>query len=450
MNSDAAEILSALENDEFFPIFQPFVELKTGRLVGFEVLARWRHSELGIISPENFIPQVEASGLSNRLTQRLIEKAFASNPLLNSSLIVTVNLSPLQLQDSELPAMIAANAERGGFSPERLTIEVTESALLDDISRAKAVAQELKALRCSLALDDFGTGYSSLKHLQALPFDKLKIDRSFVSSMTESRESRKIVSAVVGLGQSLELTVIAEGVETDAQASMLLWLGCDLGQGWLYGKPAPMEDIPRVLAAPPHTFAAVMPATMDGNPVIGLDALPAQRLAQLQAIYDGAPVGLCFLDRKLRYVSVNRRLADMNGLAVASHLGKTVPEVIPRLFPVAEPYLRRAMRGEPISGVEMQKPVPDWGTEAQTIMVSYQPAKDEAGEVLGVSVAVMDITERKRIEEALRACENNYRHRLELSPHVLPRPAYRVGQRFGTDLQRAFAPNSGRGLDIAG
>lgn len=414
----AADLQHALDNDEFFPVFQPIVELRTGQLTGFELLARWRHTLLGIIPPEDFIPQIEAGGFSSRVTEALLTKAFASDPLAHSSLHLAVNLSAHQLQDPGLPALMASCAARGRFSPDRLILEVTESALLKDVARARAVAEELKGLGCRLALDDFGTGYSSLRHLEALPFDKLKVDRTFVSSMTEVRESRKIVAAVVGLGQSLGLATVAEGVETPAQASMLLWLGCDLGQGWLYGKPAPVEEIPRMLSASTQIFVSAMPLAADGSSVVGMESLPAQRLAQIQAIYDGAPVGLCFLDRRMRYVGLNRRLAEMNGAPVREHLGKTVAEVIPHVWPTIEPFIRRAMQGEAVIGVEAQKPPLEPGGEPQTVLLSYQPARDEAGEVLGVSVAVMDVTAYKRTEDALRESLTHFRHLLELGPHV--------------------------------
>jgi PAS domain S-box-containing protein len=412
MEPDATGLLRALDNDEFFPAFQPIVELRTGQLTGFELLARWRHA-----TPDQFIPWFEASGLSSRLTQTLIDKAFASVPLKQSSLNLSFNLSPVQLQDPGIPALIANCASRAGFALNRLTIEVTESALLKDLSRANAIACELKQLGCRLALDDFGTGYSSLLHLQSLPFDKLKVDRSFVNSMTDVRESRKIVAAVVGLGQSLGLVTIAEGVETAAQASMLLWLGCDFCQGWLYGRPAPADEIPRLIDAPRQTFISAMPPVAEGSSVVGFESLPAQRLAQIQAIYDGAPVGLCFLDKKMRYVSINRRLAEMNGAPVRAHLGKTVEEVIPLVFPAIGPFIRRALQGEPVLGVEVEKPAHD-GVEAQTVLLNYQPARDEAGEILGVSVAVMDITGHKRTEAALSESLSHFRHMLELGPHV--------------------------------
>lgn len=418
MHLDVIDIQRAFDQDEIFPVFQPLVELRTGQLAGFEVLARWQHAELGMILPDDFIPRFEVSGFIDRLTQTILNKSFASEPLLTSLLNLSINLSPLQLLDAGLPGRIAACAERRGFSLDRLTIEITESALLSDLARAEAVAHELKALHCNLALDDFGTGYSSLKHLQVLPFDELKVDRSFVRSMTKTRDSRKIVAAVVGLGLSLGLRTVAEGIETPEEASMLLWLGCDMGQGWLYGRAVPSAEIPRVIAMAPQTYPTFMPSATNAESLMRPDWVPVQRLAQLQAIYDGAPVGLCFLDRNLRYVSLNRRLAAMNGAPAAAHLGRTVGEVLPKLFPKVEPYIRRALAGESIAGIEIQKPSPQEGDEAQTILASYQPVKDEAGEVLGVSVAITDITERKRTEEALRESEDHFRHLLELGPHV--------------------------------
>lgn len=414
-----ADISRAFDEDEFFPVFQPQVELRTGQLVGFEVLARWQHKKLGAIGPDDFIPVVEKSGLIDQLTQVMLEKAFRSPVLREGTFSLAVNISPHQLLGPNLPERLMAAAGEGCFPLNRLMIEITESALMDDLERALAAAGELKNLRCKLALDDVGTGYSSLKHLHALPWDELKVDRSFVNSMTEKRESRKIVAAVVGLGQSLGLTTVAEGVETQEQANMLLWQGCDRGQGWLFGKPCSVAELPAVVAKLQGRGAAVvMPVNPDGDTIMSLEASPAQRLAQLQAIYDGAPVGLCFLDRNLRYISLNKRLSEMNGVPAAEHLGKTVAEVIPKVFPVVEPFIRRAMQGDPVTGVEVKKPPCDGEADGRTILLSYQPARDEAGEILGVCVAVMDVTNSRRTEAALRETEDHYRHMMELGPHV--------------------------------
>jgi PAS domain S-box-containing protein len=418
MSFDETDLRRAFGDEEFYPFFQPLVELRSGQLAGFELLARWRHPRLGIIAPDEFIPAVEKSGLINELTRQILEKAFNAAPLLPKSLRLGVNLSPHQLLDPALPANLAATAEQGGFSLDRLTIEVTESALLVDLPRAQSVAHELKALHCRLTLDDFGTGYSSLKHLQALPFDELKVDRSFVSSMTRSRESRKIVAAVVGLGRSLGLSTVAEGVETEEQANMLLWLGCDFAQGFLYSRPVPVEELEPLVCRQSQLYSACQSEPADEAKITSLEALPGQRFAQLQAIYDSAPVGLCLLDRNLRYVSLNRRLAQMNGAPVAAHLGRPITDIVPDLYPRFESNLRRALQGESIPNFEVERPNFEPGGPTRTLLLSYQPVRDEAGEVMGVSIAVMDISAKKRVEQALQESEEHYRHMVELNPQT--------------------------------
>ncbi len=402
------------------PCFQPIAELHTGQLAGFEVLARWQHPQLGLFLPENFISLAEQNGLIDRLMCQVLSKAFLPATLLPQPLILAANVSPIQLLDSTLSGRIRSLAEEAGFPLERLTIEITESALVDNLVQAKSITRDLKAMGCKLAMDDFGTGYSSMRHLQGLPFDKLKVDRSFVASMTKERESRKIVAAVIGLGQSLGLTTIAEGVETAEQADLLQLLGCEMGQGWLYGKPLPAEWIPSMVATAPQKLAPKTAKWVNRDAAATcLEALPTQRLAQLQAIYEGAPVGLCFLDRNFRYVSLSQRLAEMNGAPVAAHIGKTVKEMLPLLFPRVEGYLQRALQGEALADMEILKPGRNSGDPDRTLLASYQPAFDETGEVIGVSVAVADITERKWAEMALRVSEDHYRQMVELSPHVL-------------------------------
>jgi len=404
--TSTTELRRALDADEIVPYFQPLVELRTGRLKGFEALARWRHPVHGSISPDIFIPLAEESGLIGLLSQTLLRRVFSVAATVPGDLSISFNLSALQFHDRSLPEQINSAAQQADFSLKRLILEITESALIDNIEQANSIAQELKALDIRLALDDFGTGYSSLRHLQALPFDEIKIDASFVRAMSNTRESRKIVAAVVGLGHSLGLTTVAEGIETKAQADTLLWLACDLGQGWLYGPPVPADDLPSFLSSEPLAPSSDL-STGSSDSVIppNLEALPAQRLLQLQAIYDAAPVGLCFLDANMRYVSINKHLAEMNGVPIADHLGKYVPEVLPKFFPVIEPYIRRALAGETFRDLELTSPRRNADGHFITLLLSYEPIRDEASEIVGISVAAIDITSRKVSEETLRESE---------------------------------------------
>ncbi len=402
--SDQGNLRRALENGEFFPCFQPLVVLTTGKLHGFEVLARWEHPNVGMISPDVFIPMAESNGLIGEVSRQVLQKAFREIAPYGKGLQLAFNISPLQLKDLTLPRHVRQIAEDAGFSLECATVEITESAMAEDMTAARSISADFKAMGCRIALDDFGTGYSSLYHLKSLPFDELKVDRTFVGSMTIERESRKIVAAVVGLGQSLGLNTIAEGIETQEQADLLVRLGCEMGQGWLYGQPTPAEQLSSVIQLRPP--GAVSRSGDEGlvYSVNCREGLPSQRLAQLQAVYDGAPVGLSFLDRNLKYININRRLAELHGLSIEDHYGKTLAEVIPELYPLLEAYVQEALNGKGTSDLEIREPA-SHGQRRRTFLVSYQPALDEAGEVVGVSCAVKDFTARKAAEDKLRQYE---------------------------------------------
>lgn len=391
------ELFAALEHDEIIPYFQPLVELRSGVLTGFEVLARWIHPSDGVITPDQFIPLAEETGCVGELTERLLRRVFAAAPAIPPHITIAVNLSPLQFRDDQFPEKLARAAAAGSFPLDRMVLEVTESALVGNIAQAREISVELKKFGVKLALDDFGTGYSSLKHLQALPFDELKVDAGFVRSMGVTRESRKIAAAVVGLGQSLGLTTVAEGVETRNQAEMLLWLGCDQGQGWLYGRPIPAERLHEVLGRESLLGDDQGEDDYVCGPIAPrIEALPSQRLSQLQAIYDGIPVGLCFLDRAMRFLSVNQHLADTLGRSIGDHLGRTLKEVLPQRWEYYESLLRRVLEGESIHGLEVWDRRLGPSLMQRVFSLYFEPARDEAGEIVGVSIAVLNVSDEKQ------------------------------------------------------
>jgi PAS domain S-box-containing protein len=408
-----ADVIRALEHDEIVPAFQPVIDLRSGRLAGFEILARWQSPTRGLVLPRNFISIAEENGLIGNLTHQVLRKAFRCVSMLPAPLSLAINISPIQMHYASLPRQIRDAAEEAGFPLNRLTVEITESALLCDLPRVQKVARALKDLGCRLSIDDFGTGFSSLGHLQALPFNDIKIDRGFVGNMTISRESRKIVAAIVGLGHSLGLTTVAEGVETEEQAEILQWLGCEHGQGWLYGRPTTADTIPGIVAAPARAVSLQSSKQNEGLAVSSMEAL-----SQLQAIYDSSPVGMCFLDRNLSHITINRQLAEMTDVSVAACKGKTVKESVPSfLYPKIEPHLLRALKGEAVMNVEVTRKV-DTPEKSRTTLASYLPVRDEANEVIGISVAVVDISPRKRAEDALRARNEEYRFMVELHPQA--------------------------------
>ena len=244
------ELRQAVADDAVVPHFQPLIDLDTGHLVGVEMLARWPHATRGMVSPAEFIPLAEDSGLIGPMTVSLMRQACRAAADWPSHVTLACNLSPMQLRDPGLPATVANVLAETGFPAARFELEVTESALVGDLALARRLLDEIRALGVRLALDDFGTGYSSLRHLQVLPFDKLKIDQSFIGAMATDKESAKIVSGVVGLGHSLGLSTVAEGVETEDVAGLLRGLGCDIGQGWLFGRPVPAHRIAALFLSP--------------------------------------------------------------------------------------------------------------------------------------------------------------------------------------------------------
>jgi diguanylate cyclase (GGDEF)-like protein len=247
-NSLEGDIRAAIPNDEFVPYFEQQIDLATGELVGFEMLARWVSPVRGLISPDDFIPVAEETGMIGDLSMSIIRKAMLEAKNWDPKLTISVNISPVQLKDPWLAQKIVKLLVETGFPASRLEVEITESSLFKNLSLAQSIVGSLKNQGIKIALDDFGTGYSSLAHLRALPFDRIKIDRSFVSSMLDNAESAAIVSAIAGLGASLDVPITAEGIEDDQIIGKLKALGCTKGQGWYFGQPLNIDQARALLA----------------------------------------------------------------------------------------------------------------------------------------------------------------------------------------------------------
>ena len=253
-----AELRIAIETGAIEPFYQPVVSLPEKTIVGVEVLARWRHPERGLIGPAEFIPVAEETGMIADLSYNLIRRACLDAKAWPSHLIMAVNIAPHQFQDAWLAQRILAILTETGFPPQRLEVEITESALIQDLEATRATLLSLRQLGVRIALDDFGTGYSSLYHLRELKFDKLKIDRSYVDAITMSDERAKLVDAIIKLGTSLGLTTTAEGIETDASLDWLSDQGCHFGQGYLFGHAMPKSEMDDILSVT-HPAACVTP-----------------------------------------------------------------------------------------------------------------------------------------------------------------------------------------------
>jgi diguanylate cyclase (GGDEF)-like protein/PAS domain S-box-containing protein len=394
----------AVSTEAVWPAFQPLIDMQSGAIVGFEVLARWTDPQAGVISPCAFIPVAEANGLINILTRKIVIEACGHAATWPGSFILAINISPTQFGDPGLFDLIRDTVQLTGFPLDRIHIEITESALLEDDETVRTTIGLIKSAGMGLSLDDFGTGFASLTRLHAFPFDKLKIDMSFVRAMEGDSGSRKIVASVIGLGQSLGMTVVAEGVETEEQSAMLRRLGCDVGQGWLYGKPLGAADTGQLLSSRQQQPLASR----------ALSVSPFQRHHQLDALYNAAPIGLCFLDTELRHISVNNRFAAMLQMIPGDMIGRTVHGFMPeKEARRVTRDLRRVLAGETVVIDEYQP----CGSK-NVFLVINQRVDDDAGEPIGVSVTAIDVTDRKTIETALRETEDHARWSIELSPNI--------------------------------
>ncbi|CAH0446864.1 hypothetical protein LMG10661_02927 [Ralstonia syzygii subsp. syzygii] len=407
---DAASItrerlLDALARDAIEPAFQCLVDLRDHGLKGFEVLSRWTEADLGEVPPTVFIPAAERHGLIDTLLVRILSKACRAAATWGGDFFLAFNLSPLQLQNAALFSLIRAAAESGRFPLERLQMEITESALVGDMGAAASLVGELKRAGIRIALDDFGIGFSNLERLHAFAFDKIKIDASFVQNMEDDSDSRKIVASIIGLGQSLGVDVVAEGVETRAQADILRGLGCGLGQGWLFGHPVPALDAAATLQRRFGESAAEDTLS---------EASPFQRLHQLEALYRHAPVALCFVDGAERCVSANNRFLQILACSGSQFIGRSLAEMACCEARVGglQMAVRQVAQGMAPAPVEVA------GQGEACYQAFVQSVHDKVGERIGTSIIMIDVTEQRRAERAIRESEEHFRHAGDLSPDI--------------------------------
>jgi diguanylate cyclase (GGDEF)-like protein len=244
------DLRSAIASDSIVPHYQPLVSLDGNRIIGFEALARWHNGDLGFVPPDLFIPVAEETGLISALGDQLFRRACLDACAWPPTFVLAFNVSPVQLRDPTLGLRLLSILGQTGFNPRRLEIEITESALVENIAVAQTIIHELRQSGVRIALDDFGTGYATLSQLLSFRLDKIKIDRSFVSRIDKSEDGQVIVRAILGLAKGFRLTTTAEGVEDAGQLAFLKANGCTEGQGYLFSKAVPANDIPALINRP--------------------------------------------------------------------------------------------------------------------------------------------------------------------------------------------------------
>ena len=248
-NELEAGIRRGIENDEFVPYYEQQVDLDSGELVGFEMLARWVSPEMGIVGPEIFIPIAEEIGVIAELSERLIVRAFSDALRWDPRITLSVNISPVQMRDPWFAQKMLKLLVEHRFPAHRLEIEITETCLHENIGMVRSMITSLRNQGVRVSLDDFGTGYSSLSQLRSLPFDQLKIDRSFISELKNGEQSDKLVDAIVSMSDGLKMPITAEGIENEDVVEALKRWGQMRGQGYHYGRPEPSEKVIERLAA---------------------------------------------------------------------------------------------------------------------------------------------------------------------------------------------------------
>jgi EAL domain-containing protein (putative c-di-GMP-specific phosphodiesterase class I) len=246
------ELRQALAEGQLSLNYQAQTRISTAEVLGYEALLRWTHPIRGNISPADFIPIAEETGLIVPIGEWVLREACAAAAKWRRPYRIAVNISPVQIAHCDLPAILREILMESGLAPLRLELEITETTLINDMARTLHVLRQIKSMGITVAMDDFGTGYSSLSTLQAFPFDKIKIDRSFVDRLPSNEQAVSIMRAILALGRSLNIPVLAEGIETAEHLRFLREEGCEEGQGFLLGRPNVPENIPQLAEVLPQ------------------------------------------------------------------------------------------------------------------------------------------------------------------------------------------------------
>jgi len=371
-------LLQRIKRGEFHPFFQPIVSLEDQRVMGFEMLARHISPEGTITPPADFIPAMEQTGLLDELMLSLMVQGFRAAAAWPEQQFLSMNVSPSQLNGRYLTETIRNTALQARFDLCRLKIEITETALLNDIHTARTEIEALSEMGCTIAMDDFGTGYSSLAWLIQLPVNTLKIDSSFIRSMLDKKDSRKIISSVVGLGRSLDMDVIAEGVETDEQAEMLRGIGCLYAQGYLFGRPVSAAESGLMLTTATDKGFVRRVARLS------LD----QRAHQISSMYAVPGTSICFLDPELVIVDASDTFAERVGWTPHDLIHKYIYEVIPSQADKLLWLQEFRKKGLPYPPYEVVLP------DGSSDLVMVTRVEDEAKELLGFCVFGVKLSSR--------------------------------------------------------
>lgn len=391
MTAEALEY--ALRTNAIIPYFQPIVDVQSGKLRGFEVLSRWRASDGALVLPDVFIPVAVGAGMIATLTTHLVEQACRAARGWPGEFYLAFNMPPTMLQESATVDHIIATLKATGFPLQRVRVEMTEVEVVEDERAAELGIAHLRELGIKTMLDDFGTGYSSLVRLHRFQFDKIKIDGSFIRALESDEASRKIVSAIVGLGKSLGAKVVAESVETRFQLEFLASIGCDAYQGWWL---APAMDA----AAAAQWLGRFTPSQAAPS---STHLTPYQRQYQLEILYERSPVGLAFIDPDLHFAAANAKFCHMIHVPRYEVIGQKVTDVLPP--EIGGRALELILRGFCDDQGDLSEIV--MPHTAETFLLNHERVTDAAGVVLGVSVVCIDVTDTKRYEAALRVREQD-------------------------------------------